>query len=363
MDFFRGLKNHFIPSHHNEYRPHLLRRSWLIVFLGIILAAEGFLVAVLIGRQAGEDFLAAVLQSELIALTNEERAQQSLGILTENTLLTQAAFAKARDMAAKEYFAHQGPDGKMPWLWIQEAGYAYQSAGENLAVRFVDSEDVVEAWMNSPSHRANIVKENYTEIGMGIAEGRYKGAPATYVVEFFARPQVAVTEPVPAPVELAEDTPVIEEEVAIVEEPAPVESVPENEPTPSVAVVSPVVAAAETSAPASIASSQGHSLMQTIERIFARILTEPRATTAWILGGMATLLVVLLALSFFVHVQVQHGRMLLGGAMVGLFALGLLALNGSYFGVHDTLQSASVIEATSAGEVEVSDYGYWISFE
>lgn len=140
---------------------------------------------------------AAVIESEIVAMTNDERTANSVGQLTENTLLDQAAQAKADDMAAKGYFSHTGPDGKTPWQWVAGAGYVYQYAGENLAVRFTDSSEVINAWMASPTHRANIVKPQYTQIGVGIADGTYEGAPATFVVQYFGTPVQAAASKVP----------------------------------------------------------------------------------------------------------------------------------------------------------------------
>jgi hypothetical protein len=158
----------------------VLRGSWLVFFLALVLVAEGFLVSNLITRQSSTTFLAAVLPAEVITLTNTQRIQNKVGTVTENTVLDAAATAKAQDMAAKGYFSHIGPDGKEPWAWIQGAGYDYQYAGENLAVRFVDSKDVVNAWMASPTHRANMVKASYTQIGVGVAQGMYQGQQATF---------------------------------------------------------------------------------------------------------------------------------------------------------------------------------------
>jgi uncharacterized protein YkwD len=192
MPLFKRVGNsihrHFVPSSDNGYRPHLLRRPWLLVFLAVTLATEGFLVANLIARESDQTFLAAIVPAEIIALTNQERAQNGVGQLTDNAELDAAAQAKAEDMATKGYFSHISPDGETPWQWITNAGYQYQYAGENLAVRFINSSDVVNAWMASPSHRANIVKPVYTDIGVGAAEGNYEGQPATYVVQYFGTP-------------------------------------------------------------------------------------------------------------------------------------------------------------------------------
>jgi hypothetical protein len=121
-------------------------------------------------------------------LTNENRQEQNLSTLAVNPLLNKVAELKARDMAEKGYFSHVSPDGKKPWYWFKQAGYNYEYAGENLAVDFTDSQDVVAAWMNSPTHRANVLKEQYTEMETGIATGTYKGHETVFVAQAFGRP-------------------------------------------------------------------------------------------------------------------------------------------------------------------------------
>jgi hypothetical protein len=111
-----------------------------------------------------------------------------LKILKVNQKLNEAAEMKAKDMATKGYFAHTSPEGKTPWYWIEKVGYDYQFAGENLAINFSDSKDVTGAWMNSPTHKANIIKGNYTEIGTGVAVGVYKGKEAVFVAQIYANP-------------------------------------------------------------------------------------------------------------------------------------------------------------------------------
>src|SRR3989338_10289262 len=103
-------------------------------------------------------------------------------------ILQKAAQLKAEDMAAKEYFAHDSPEGLKPWHWFEEAGYDFRSAGENLAVYFSDSAEVERAWMNSPSHRANLLSEHFTEIGIALSQGQYQGHDTVYVVQMFASP-------------------------------------------------------------------------------------------------------------------------------------------------------------------------------
>ena len=121
-------------------------------------------------------------------LTNVERQQNKIPALTINSLLTKAAELKANDMATKGYFAHTSPEGKNPWYWFNQVGYDYQYAGENLAINFVDSKDVTDAWMESPTHRENIVKGKYTEIGTGIATGIFEGKETLFVAQLYASP-------------------------------------------------------------------------------------------------------------------------------------------------------------------------------
>lgn len=142
-------------------------------------------------------YLAAVASRVLVDLTNQERSQTSLASLTINPVLTQAAQAKAHDMATKGYFAHTSPEGITPWHWFSSVGYTYVYAGENLAINFSDSSEVDRAWMNSPAHRANIVNGNFTEIGIATEEGVYNGKQTTFVVQLFGRPVARTNTSVP----------------------------------------------------------------------------------------------------------------------------------------------------------------------
>ncbi|MBI3305680.1 CAP domain-containing protein [Candidatus Nomurabacteria bacterium] len=132
--------------------------------------------------------LVSVTPSALVILTNEERAKNNLTPLLYSDLLQKAAQMKADDMAARGYFSHTTPDGEAPWYFFNRAGYQYRHAGENLAVNFFDSKEVAEAWMNSPTHRANVLKKNFTQIGIGVASGVFEGKNTVFVAEFFGTP-------------------------------------------------------------------------------------------------------------------------------------------------------------------------------
>ena len=122
---------------------------------------------------------------ELISLTNDYRKNLGLNELQPNARLTQAAVNKARDLLNKQYFAHTSPDNKKFSDWIKEVGYKYFYVGENLAIDFNNNQDLFRAWLNSPTHKENIIKPQYQEIGVGVVEGKYKNQPTVVVVQLF----------------------------------------------------------------------------------------------------------------------------------------------------------------------------------
>jgi uncharacterized protein YkwD len=125
--------------------------------------------------------------------TNSQRSSNGLGALALNGQLNAAAQAKANDMAARDYWSHNTPDGATPWTFIVHAGYSYQAAGENLAYGFGNSSETISGWMNSPEHRANILNGNYADVGFGIANtASYQGTgPETIVVAMYGKPTAA----------------------------------------------------------------------------------------------------------------------------------------------------------------------------
>lgn len=130
-------------------------------------------------------FVLASFEADVIAETNEERIKESESTLTENALLSSIAAARAARMAETGIFSHTDADGHTAWYWLKESGYVFSAAGENIAVNFDDAESAVAKWMNSEGHRANILNTHFEEIGVGVAEGIYKGATSTYIVQLF----------------------------------------------------------------------------------------------------------------------------------------------------------------------------------
>lgn len=124
----------------------------------------------------------------IVALANTDRTNLGVRTVVEDAALDRAAQLKANDMAARGYFSHVDPSGNQPWVWFKKVGYYYWGAAENLAINFDNSQSLNTAWMNSPSHRANLVNGSYSRMGIGIAHGMYNGKPTTFVVQFFANP-------------------------------------------------------------------------------------------------------------------------------------------------------------------------------
>lgn len=130
-----------------------------------------------------------LLQLKLTELANAQRQRKKLPALKINPALTLAAQMKAESMAKNGYFSHTSPEGSTPWFWFRLAGYRYEYAGENLALNYIDPKDIKNAWVSSPSHRANILNSHFTEVGTGYAWGNYKGKKMLFVAQLYGRPQ------------------------------------------------------------------------------------------------------------------------------------------------------------------------------
>lgn len=116
-------------------------------------------------------YSSGISASDLVAYTNSERAKANLPLLSENTSLDKAAALHAADMTSLHYYAHKSPSGFEPWHWYGVAGYNYSYAGENIAEGYQTAATVVEAWMHSPEHKANILNPKYTEVGFAVTCG------------------------------------------------------------------------------------------------------------------------------------------------------------------------------------------------
>lgn len=245
-----SVHDHVVPHERNNYHPHVLSHRVLALLSILVIAVKIAGVTYVAMGPASITEASAITSETIISLANSARSENGLGELTANGLLSKAAQNKANDMLARQYFAHNTPDGETPWTFIKAVGYSYSTAGENLAIDFNEAENIQSAWMNSPGHRANILNANFKEIGIGIAKGTYDNHQTTIVVQMFGAPlvsQVTLQEqptavaPTPAPVTPA-PTPVPTSPVTQPTEVAPVvpAPVPSQQPvaTPAPAPVS-----------------------------------------------------------------------------------------------------------------------------
>ena len=178
----------FIPNQKNDYRAKMLQPPFLIGLFFLFFLTKSSLSLFALNQPAVLGYSSQITPEQIIELTNQERQENNLSLLSINSLLSEAARQKAADMFAFNYWAHTSPSGRDPWAFFKIVDYDYVYAGENLARDFSSSEAVVTAWMDSPSHEKNILDENYQEIGVAVVNGTLEGMKTTLVVQLFGSP-------------------------------------------------------------------------------------------------------------------------------------------------------------------------------
>lgn len=185
------IKHMLVPHKGNAFRPHALRHKALSLYsIGLFLSQILFGATMYSGPivMNGE---ARAIAKNIIVISNTERSRLHLSNVYENETLNKAAEQKLKDMFSKNYWDHTGPNGETAWDFIKESGYTYLLAGENLARGFPSSTETVKAWMDSPTHRANILNNKFKEIGVAVGSGKIKGNLTTVVVQLFGEPRTA----------------------------------------------------------------------------------------------------------------------------------------------------------------------------
>lgn len=308
------LKNHFVPGPHNDHQPHILRKRAVFFILGFVLIVEVLFLIQMLWVIPYTDFFSSVLSNVLVDLANTDRQDNNVFALQTSPVLEKAAKAKAEDMAQSGYFSHTSPAGKTPWEWLVEAGYSYKYAGENLAVNFFDSVDIERAWMNSASHKKNILNSNFTEIGIGTATGIYKNREAIFVVQFFGRPAklkaavkmeagIAFTELTNSSVE-AEGMVKGEETYIAVED--------------------------ENVEPFEISATDNGKVFRT--SFFKRIFVMPKTLVDFIYLFIAVVIVLALILKFLIKIKIQYPKLVFNGVLVLFVIISIIYLNTMLIG-------------------------------
>ncbi len=314
----RWLERLFVPHEGNDFRPHALQKA-AVVGMGLLIlitfTIANFQSIIWIGSSW---LVSTVLPAVVTDETNAARAAASLPPLSRNSVLDEAAQLKADDMAKNGYFAHWSPDGVSPWHWFEVAGYRYAHAGENLAVHFTDSTAVVEAWLDSPSHRANIMNGNYSEIGIGTAKGEFEGYDTVFVVQLFGTPAAAgepETVTVTSPAEPAEAT----ESVSL---------------TADDTVVYESYTA--TSVPGAVLAAEGSVVKTPPASLFGRIATSPRLVLQIVYSIISIFVIGALMVALSIEWRRHHPIQI-------AYSAGLLAVMIALFAVHSIVSGGAII--------------------
>lgn len=215
--------DHTSRKRHGKHHRHTKRYVKVYApYLPLIISIIASLLLSLWQPSTGAQTLAYATEMSvggLLNATNSQRVANGVGALAVNSQLNSAAQAKANDMVARNYWSHTTPDGQEPWVFIDNSGYQYTKAGENLAYGFATSGDTVDGWMSSASHKANMLDGAFSDVGFGFANGEnFNGdGEQTVVVAMYGAPQTlpATTQPAPTPT------------------PAPATPAPVPEPTPA----------------------------------------------------------------------------------------------------------------------------------
>ncbi len=183
----------FVPAQHNNYRAKIIHHDVLTAYVvaAFLLVSINKYVALPFNNVLG--LAKDISVNKLVEYTNEQRKINNLKPLSYNKKLATAATEKAKNMFANNYWAHFGPRGETPWQFITKSGYRYDAAGENLAKNFLYSKNVVTAWMNSPTHRDNVLRKDFTEVGFAVVDGTLGGEQTTLVVQMFGKPSTTKT--------------------------------------------------------------------------------------------------------------------------------------------------------------------------
>lgn len=187
------VKDHLVPHAGNKHHPHLLRHRSLIGMSAILVAVKAFafLIPLMVPGATLADTIPAepITKTAIIERTNAARTTLGLPELVTDNRLALAAQKKADDMVANGYFSHTAPNGDTALDLIRNADYPIHYAAENLAVHFVKADDVQQGWMNSPTHRLNIIDPRYKDIGVGVANGYFERQESTFVVALMGSPK------------------------------------------------------------------------------------------------------------------------------------------------------------------------------
>jgi len=191
------LLSSLLVHHHSlglKKRPHLISSRALAHYFTFLFL---FTITLFITRSKAPEILGYATNISIESLlqeTNKGRLKNGVEQVHINSVLSSAAEKKAEDMFKYNYWSHTSPSGVEPWDFILGENYDYIYAGENLARDFTTSKGVVEAWLDSPSHRDNLLNPKYVDMGLAVVDGKLDGTETTLVVQLFGTPRNQLAE-------------------------------------------------------------------------------------------------------------------------------------------------------------------------
>ncbi len=206
----------FVPSERNNLRAKALHHDFLSFYLvlALLLVFSFKTFRSQITNVLG--FATDITVGKLYELTNEERHKNNLPVLAYNETLAKAAELKAQDMFKDNYWSHYSPSGKSPWEFILTSGYKYEYAGENLAKNFLFSKDVVDAWMASSTHKDNLTRKDFEDVGFAVVNGVLNGEETTLVVQMLGNENEVEAVPAAQQPEVSANSPVLGDQRVLV---------------------------------------------------------------------------------------------------------------------------------------------------
>ncbi len=188
--------NLFVSNSLSKYKPSLWRKLILSLLIIDLVLFQWWLNT---GEKSSPGVLGLATDLEpekVIAVVNAVRIKEQLPSLNTNPLLMAAAQDKIDDMFTFGYWEHTSPSKRTVWKMILDRGYNYQFAGENLAKNFQKVDELVDAWVESEPHKANILNTNFEDTGVAVGSGELNGEPAVLIVQLFGKKQPPTVESV-----------------------------------------------------------------------------------------------------------------------------------------------------------------------
>lgn len=190
------LRHLFTPHHTNNHRPKLLYPASLVSLAAIVLSTNVSVRALAGVTGSVLGYASDITSEQVLEQVNQQRVERGLSVFRLDDTLSDAARRKASDMFTFDYWAHTNPqNGQEPWVFFDAVGYRYRYAGENLARDFATTTPMIEAWMNSQSHRDNVLSPRYVDTGIAVVNGKLGGIETTLVVQLFGARQTAAAAP------------------------------------------------------------------------------------------------------------------------------------------------------------------------